>query len=1483
MRFRAHVLLGVTATLLLSIGIMGLFNAPTAAQSCTLDVPRTINLRNGPGTNFIQAGQLGAGDRVNADAQIIGTDGLTWWRLTSGDWVRSDLVTEGSGCDALPEERYNDFRNLYPEPPDLVIPDRRNEIPANARLLNNGIGLSTGARMNAGKIQVEGFCSAMGYRATRGNGNWFCSGGNRRAFQLYPLDFDAICRATYGVSYTFAARTGPERDREMTWRCYEPLTLATPVPSATNTPVVVTATPLPAQPTATVPPPTPVDTGDPGGMTLTINGEAVLFSRLDDPSPALELPPGESLPLVGIDAAGTHYRVRFDGSEYWVQATIFTVVTGGSVTDLPIVEDSSNTPLLTLAQPADALSSLLDDAELRFRLAVGEYPIAGISTTGDAFLITTDDEQRGWVFASVFTTFEGDLSAVEMIAPEDSVIEDESSPAPSATPLPVTNVPPSATALPSATATSTVPPEPTTTPLPSATVPPTVTPLPTETPIPPTAIPDSSAVEPGTLLYNEDFNAVGGWPTGSQDYAQIDISGGRMGLLLNDNHGESALVGPVEDLANVPIFGDSYELRVTISDGTCDSFGGDDCVFYLVFGVQGDFAEYMALRYDLDNNSVGIYNQDEWLGGYNINNSAPNLFDGGLHTLRMQVDPDFMQLFVDDEQWIITRSYEFAPSGTVGVGLGREFTRRDAYIAIEQLSVYSFVDPADVAEPYVANEEQIVTEYAHSFADGDGGWMLEEESNYSATIEDGRYVLSLTDDPTMRFGRYDTKYEVIHADYATAPYMTQPYEFFVNVDGMTEDQGGALCIQLLFDVEPDLRRHRVISYCNEQGGTDHYINQGVEVFGVYDNESFSFSIPVRASDARLDQPSTIGLRREEGRVVLLLDGRDAFSAGVSDPISGTVGVGVSRSSNDDGSTARLAINGVSINPVEELVVEAINPFTDAQLAAFREDPNTLFFADFADAPDTVTMTGDGRAADGTLNLSYSLNGERVNFERLLMDGIENVGNDFELEFEVSNLIEEGDSRMFFELVFNEGTYRRPGIFGSTTETANLRMLVSSSTYTSYALYDTVWGSSYTSLSLPAVLHLDDGETHRVKWRVSQLGGGINISLFVDEVLISEQSVLQEVSQDYYRPFVSQIDGAVYLNIGINGDGSASAALDNLILRRYQADDLVEGTGIGEANVPFESEIERLQLSLPEGWAEGQRANALDPDTDYFDSHTINVFNSPQGITGAANEVGMLLFDPVVVNTYARIADTRAESLQTVLEAFMRGIDGDPESGDLDELVPTLTFETREISGRQTLTTRIDLTQDTAWFAFRSSDERATVMVFSTSSGQYDDFAETIDSIIASADYPAPSQDYDGAEQAVLNYLTLAYLAQMDSAVNQACLEDVLVVQGAGLLLQDLGESGSAPAFDPIFNVRDVTFTIDTSGLFLESMDSLDDGVARVRIAGAVRRLYEDGTSQVIPHSTYFISGYDAFFGVNNLRVEQQNSGRWTVCSGAFTF
>ena len=64
--------------------------------------PNTVNLRSGPGTENDKAGTLETGQTAFIIGQATDSDGFTWWKLESGSWVRSDVVTAGGNCANVP-------------------------------------------------------------------------------------------------------------------------------------------------------------------------------------------------------------------------------------------------------------------------------------------------------------------------------------------------------------------------------------------------------------------------------------------------------------------------------------------------------------------------------------------------------------------------------------------------------------------------------------------------------------------------------------------------------------------------------------------------------------------------------------------------------------------------------------------------------------------------------------------------------------------------------------------------------------------------------------------------------------------------------------------------------------------------------------------------------------------------------------------------------------------------------------------------------------------------------------------------------------------------------------------------------------------------------------------------------------------------------------------------------------------------------------
>ncbi len=75
---------------------------------CVLMTQTGVNLRVGPAGNVERAGTAKKGEKLLAIGQEVSAyDGLVWWQLDKGGWVRSDFVTPTSACDTLPDTNPN--------------------------------------------------------------------------------------------------------------------------------------------------------------------------------------------------------------------------------------------------------------------------------------------------------------------------------------------------------------------------------------------------------------------------------------------------------------------------------------------------------------------------------------------------------------------------------------------------------------------------------------------------------------------------------------------------------------------------------------------------------------------------------------------------------------------------------------------------------------------------------------------------------------------------------------------------------------------------------------------------------------------------------------------------------------------------------------------------------------------------------------------------------------------------------------------------------------------------------------------------------------------------------------------------------------------------------------------------------------------------------------------------------------------------------
>jgi predicted lipoprotein with Yx(FWY)xxD motif len=81
------------------------FDIPyTAPATCTVTpINQSANLRQAPTTAAASPRSINFGENVEVDAQTL-SEGFVWWHLTTGEWVRSDVVSEVTPCAGVPSQ-----------------------------------------------------------------------------------------------------------------------------------------------------------------------------------------------------------------------------------------------------------------------------------------------------------------------------------------------------------------------------------------------------------------------------------------------------------------------------------------------------------------------------------------------------------------------------------------------------------------------------------------------------------------------------------------------------------------------------------------------------------------------------------------------------------------------------------------------------------------------------------------------------------------------------------------------------------------------------------------------------------------------------------------------------------------------------------------------------------------------------------------------------------------------------------------------------------------------------------------------------------------------------------------------------------------------------------------------------------------------------------------------------------------------------------
>jgi len=126
-------------------------------------------------------------------------------------------ATEITTATVSPEALLTPTQAPSPTTPPVLVP------------MQNGVGLSTGRRMNDGGIQVQGYCNPEyfeGYTAVSHDSDyWYChrSRGSSDKVQLTQENFDQICQLTYSDPNAVAMQVDGPSIPAFNWKCFGPL------------------------------------------------------------------------------------------------------------------------------------------------------------------------------------------------------------------------------------------------------------------------------------------------------------------------------------------------------------------------------------------------------------------------------------------------------------------------------------------------------------------------------------------------------------------------------------------------------------------------------------------------------------------------------------------------------------------------------------------------------------------------------------------------------------------------------------------------------------------------------------------------------------------------------------------------------------------------------------------------------------------------------------------------------------------------------------------------------------------------------------------------------------------------------------------------------------------------------------------------------------------------------------------------------------
>ncbi|MBI1299005.1 hypothetical protein GC175_29090 [bacterium] len=280
--------------------------------------------------------------------------------------------------------------------------------------------------------------------------------------------------------------------------------------------------------------------------------------------------------------------------------------------------------------------------------------------------------------------------------------------------------------------------------------------------------------------------------------------------------------------------------------------------------------------------------------------------------IRLEVTRYGYNLLIDDKLAMQTpRLLPFL--GRVGIGWSKE-TRSVLNLSIDNVLIEALPTtetPDDMGMPRLFSDDapQTLFEttlqdgdvwFSESFNDNSQGWKANYDVNLVSEIQRGRYNLFMAFSDS-RFGTNYIDHIVTLDNRSIASRFHEPYEFSFDVIGQLSNTSD-MCLLIVFDANSGYN-YKVISYCPTHGLA--MLFQGRQRIA-------STTAPMVFNPFIVDEPLRFSLIVDEDAYTLLVGERAIATFDSLGDISGSVGFGIARSSDDVEGAAQIEVDNAVV-------------------------------------------------------------------------------------------------------------------------------------------------------------------------------------------------------------------------------------------------------------------------------------------------------------------------------------------------------------------------------------------------------------------------------------------------------------------------------------------------------------------------------------------------------------------------------------------